>query len=67
MEQASEADYRKLGDPEFLEERARVRDLLERTPEESADRAELASRFEAMNDEFDRRARHAWTRPPRPC
>lgn len=61
MEQGSETDYRKLDDPEFLAERARVRELLESTPEESADRDDLDRIYAAMDDEFIRRARHAWT------
>lgn len=62
MQQANQTDYHELDDPEFLAERARVRDLLEQTPEDAEDHAELAEVFEGMNDEFIRRARHAWSK-----
>jgi hypothetical protein len=62
MQQAesSGTDYRELSDPEFLGERARVRERLEHTPERSADRAKLAELYARMTEEFDRRARAAW-------
>jgi hypothetical protein len=58
---SSGTDFWELDDPEFLAERARVRDRLERTSTSHViTRAKLAGLFEAMNDEFDRRARAAW-------
>ncbi len=61
MGQTSEADYRKLDDPQLFEERRHVRDKLERLPECHADRKRLAAIYAAMTEEFDRRARIAWT------
>jgi hypothetical protein len=49
-------DFSKLDDPAFLAERRRVRDELVREPS-----PELTARYERLNDEFDRRARIAWT------
>jgi hypothetical protein len=56
-----ENDFRELADPEFLAERKRVREALESAPEQSPARAGLIERYDAMNDEFDRRASRAWT------
>jgi hypothetical protein len=53
-------DFRQLADPDFLAERRRVREALERAPEQSPGRAGLAARYEAMSAEFDRRASRAW-------
>jgi hypothetical protein len=53
-------DYTKLDDPEFFEERRRVREQLERLPEQHADRAMLAELLEKMTDEFVKRAASAW-------
>jgi hypothetical protein len=52
-------DFTKLDDQEFLAARRRVRDALDSTP---AGRAtpELTVRYEAMNEEFLRRARISW-------
>jgi hypothetical protein len=50
-------DFRQLDDPEFLAERKRVREALEHQPEASA---ELAERYERLDEEFLRRARIAW-------
>jgi hypothetical protein len=52
-------DFTKLDDQEFLAARRRVRDALDSTP---AGRAtpELTARYEAMNEEFLRRARISW-------
>ena len=44
-------DIRQLSDPDFLAERTRVREELQ----------ELTERFQQLNEEFDRRARAAWT------
>jgi hypothetical protein len=53
----SDEDFAKMDDPEFLAERARVREQLERFPEVSV---ELAARYQRLTDEFDRRASAAW-------
>ena len=53
----SDDDFAKMSDPEFLAERARVREQLEHTAEVSA---ELAARYQRLNDKFDRRASAAW-------
>jgi hypothetical protein len=53
-------DYTQLDDPEFFEERRRVREQLEHLPAHHADRATLAELYEAMTDEFTRRAASAW-------
>ena len=55
-----QADFSALDDPEFLAERARVRELLESTPPCSPDRAGLTVLYAAMSAEFDRRAGNAW-------
>jgi hypothetical protein len=55
------ADFRQLDDPAFLAERARLRGLLEHVPTNAVDRTRLERLYEAMNQEFDRRARIAWT------
>ena len=55
-----QADFRQLTDPEFLAERRRVREALERAPGQSPSRARLAARYDAMSAEFDRRAARAW-------
>ena len=52
-----EDDFAKMDDPEFLAERARVREQLDQISEVSA---ELAARYQRLNDEFDRRASAAW-------
>jgi hypothetical protein len=51
---------RQLDDPEFLEERRRVREALEHAPADAVGRAELAAPYDALTEEFDRRARAAW-------
>jgi hypothetical protein len=48
-----------MDDPEVLDERRRVRCLLERTPPHEVS-AELRDRFRRLDDEFIRRARAAW-------
>jgi hypothetical protein len=53
----SDDDFTKMGDPEFLAERRRVREQLEHVPDVSA---ELAALYQRLNDEFDRRASAAW-------
>lgn len=59
IDEPAEADFTQLDDPAFLSERARVRMQLE----DPAAPAELAARYEALNDEFLRRARRAWAQP----
>jgi hypothetical protein len=48
-----------LDDIAFLDERRRVREVLEQVPEQERD-PELAARYERLTEEFDRRARAAW-------
>jgi hypothetical protein len=60
-QRTEQADFRQLADPDFLAERRRVREALERATEQSNGRAGLAARYDAMNAEFDRRASRAWT------
>jgi hypothetical protein len=50
-------DLAGLDDPEFLAERRRVREELERVPVWGD---ELAARVAALDEEFIRRARAAW-------
>jgi hypothetical protein len=55
-------DFSTMNDPDFLTERRRVREQLEHdVPAQSADRAGLAALHDAMNEEFIRRARAAWS------
>jgi len=61
MHPSDPQDFRNLDDPAFLAERTRVRDQLENDGS-TADRDDIARLYEAMNDEFCRRARIAWTR-----
>jgi hypothetical protein len=58
-EMSDSDDFSKLDDPAFLDERSRVREELERTPQNAVS-PELAIRYEAMNEEFIRRASAAW-------
>ena len=51
-----DADFTRMDDPEFLAERARLRELLERLPLEHDDYGRLAARYRAMQEEFFRRA-----------
>ena len=55
------ADFTQLDAPAFLDERARLRDRLEHVPENAIGRTGLERLYEAMTDEFLRRARVAWT------
>ena len=55
----SDDDLTKMTDPDFLTERRRVREELERTPELEVS-AVLTDRFEKLNEEFLRRARASW-------
>jgi hypothetical protein len=54
--------FYQLDDPAFLAERARVRSRLEHVPENALGRPGLERLYEAMTEEFCRRARLAWTR-----
>jgi hypothetical protein len=58
---SEEVDFRQLDDPDFLAERRRVREELERAPEQSPGRVRLTARYAEMSAEFDRRAARAWT------
>jgi hypothetical protein len=53
-------DFTHLDDPAFLDERARVRQLLEYEPQNAAGRTQLERRYAALTDEFLHRARIAW-------
>jgi hypothetical protein len=55
-------DYTTMSDPEFLAERRRIREQLAHAPGESATRLRLAALHAALDEEFDRRARAAWSR-----
>jgi len=54
-------EFTTMSDPDFLAERRRVREQLEHLPGQSLDRARLATLRAAMDEEFDRRARAAWS------
>ena len=56
-----QADFTRLDDPGFFRERRRVRERLESLPAGHADRAPLVKLYDAMTDEFTRRAASAWT------
>jgi len=51
-----DTDFTRMDDPEFLAERARMRELLECLPLEHDDYGRLAARYRAMQEEFFRRA-----------
>lgn len=55
-----QADFTRLNDPEFFSQRRRVRERLECLPEHHADRVALARLYDAMTEEFTRRAASAW-------
>jgi hypothetical protein len=52
-------DFTQLDDPTFLAERRRVREELEHTPQNAVS-PQAAARYQAMDEEFLRRARLAW-------
>jgi hypothetical protein len=54
-----DSEIMRMDDPAFLAERRRVRAELERTPQ-GVTSPELRARYEALNEEFIRRARIAW-------
>jgi hypothetical protein len=60
MQTNEPSDFTQLDDPAFLDERARLRGLLEHEPENTTGRPELEQVYEAMTAEFLRRARIAW-------
>jgi hypothetical protein len=63
MQQSSGSDhFTELDDPAFLAERARVRRLLEHQPEQAIDRDGLERLYDAMTEEFCRRAGIKWAR-----
>jgi hypothetical protein len=53
-------EFTEMDDPEFLAERRRVRDQVERTPTDEQS-PELLRRYQDLDDEFIRRARLAWS------
>jgi hypothetical protein len=53
-------DYSRLSDPAVIEERARIRELMEHQPEQEVD-PELAERYRRITEEFDRRGAAAWS------
>jgi hypothetical protein len=55
-----DSEFMRMDDPAFLAERRCVRAELERTPKGAAS-PELSARYEAINEEFIRRARIAWS------
>jgi hypothetical protein len=55
-------DFTHLDDPAFLDERARVRGLLEYEPQNAIGRVQLERLYAAMTEEFLRRARIAWSK-----
>ncbi len=54
------SEFAQLDDPAFLAARKRAREEFERASE-GTQSGELAARYRAMNAEFLRRARLAWT------
>jgi hypothetical protein len=61
MQQSEPTDFSELDDPAFLAERARLRGQLAHQPGDAQGRAALERLYEAMTEEFLRRARIAWT------
>jgi hypothetical protein len=53
-------DITTMDDPQFLDERRRVREELDRLPPHQVS-DKLTARYQKLNDEFLRRARIAWT------
>lgn len=62
MEEELSDDFAQLDDQAFLAARGRVRDELEHSPEHAVS-PETTALYQAMNEEFLRRARLAWTQP----
>jgi hypothetical protein len=61
MDEAFSDDFTQLDDLAFIAERRRLREALEHTPEHAVS-PEMTARYQAMNEEFLRRARLAWTK-----
>jgi hypothetical protein len=61
MQPSDPGDFTRLDAPQFLAARAQLRQRLEDLPVDHADRAELQRTYDAMTQEFDHRARRAWT------
>lgn len=57
-------DFMHLDDPTFLDARAHLRGRMDGGSENPGDRAGLERLYEAMTQEFLRRARMAWTSEP---
>jgi hypothetical protein len=55
-----ERDLTKLADDQLINQRKALRIRLEQLPLHVRQRASLAIRYDALTDEFDRRARAAW-------
>jgi hypothetical protein len=55
-----QTDFTKLDDPEFFKERRRVREQLECLPAHHVERESLVELYDAMTDEFTKRAASAW-------
>jgi uncharacterized protein (DUF3084 family) len=53
-------DHTTLDDDQLISQRAALRTRLERLHPNARQRAALADQYEALTDEFDRRARAAW-------
>ncbi len=53
-------DITTMDDPQFLDERRRVRDELDHLPADEVSDS-LTSRYQKLNEEFLRRARIAWS------
>jgi hypothetical protein len=54
-------EFTEMDDPEFLAERRKVRDEIERTPADEQS-SQLTARYQRLNDEFIRRASAAWAK-----
>ena len=64
---AANHDLTKLDDDQLIGQRAALRARLQQLPQNARQRASLATQYDALTTEFDRRARAAWqpaeTRP----
>jgi hypothetical protein len=63
MNISEDPDFRQLDDSALISLREEMRGELERLPAHSADRAELAARYDLTTTEMNERARAAWSRP----
>ncbi len=54
-------DFAAMSDPDFLAERRRVRERYQQADDPSADRTRLGVLRDVLDEEFDRRARAAWS------